>query len=126
MRLLHIGVWPAQWVSRPHTTQFLERNQLKIGARQLDKLLIQSFLVVQDVIVSERRFQYEAEVASNPLNYDAWFDYVRLEEAAGDPERVRTSCMLKTLSSLTLCGLLGEKFWPGDIAGCQIWVGHDS
>ena len=44
--------------------------------------------VPQDVIVSERRFQYEADVATNPLNYDAWFDYVRLEEAAGDPERV--------------------------------------
>ena len=43
---------------------------------------------LQDVIVSERRFQYEAEVSSNPLNYDTWFDYVRLEEAAGDPERV--------------------------------------
>ena len=48
---------------------------------------------VQDVIVSERRFQYEAEVASNPLNYDAWFDYVRLEEAAGDPERVSHACI---------------------------------
>ena len=42
--------------------------------------------------MSERRFQYEAEVASNPLNYDAWFDYVRLEEAAGDPERVSQGC----------------------------------
>ena len=47
---------------------------------------------LQDVIVSERRFQYEAEVATNPLNYDTWFDYVRLEEAAGDPERVRLAC----------------------------------
>ena len=23
------------------------------------------------------------------MNYDAWFDYVRLEENAGDPARVR-------------------------------------
>lgn len=44
---------------------------------------------LQDVILSERRFQYEAEVSTNPLNYDAWFDYVRLEEAAGNPDRVR-------------------------------------
>ncbi|CAL5221424.1 g3611 [Coccomyxa viridis] len=44
---------------------------------------------IEDVIVSERRFQYEADVKQDPLNYDSWFDYVRLEEAAGQPDRVR-------------------------------------
>ena len=39
--------------------------------------------------MSERRFQYEAEVRRNPMNYDAWFDYARLEESAGDPDKVR-------------------------------------
>lgn len=43
---------------------------------------------MQDVIVSERRFQYEADVKRDPLNYDSWFDYIRLEEAAGQPDRV--------------------------------------
>jgi hypothetical protein len=43
----------------------------------------------QEVIVSERRFKYEEEVRANPLNYDAWFDYLRLEEDAGDIERAR-------------------------------------
>ena len=43
----------------------------------------------QEVIVSERRFQYEEEVRANPLNYDGWFDYIRLEESAGDIERTR-------------------------------------
>ncbi len=38
--------------------------------------------------MSERRFQYEADVKQDPLNYDSWFDYVRLEEAAGQPDRV--------------------------------------
>ena len=47
--------------------------------------------VLQDVIVSERRFQYEADVAREPLNYDAWFDYIRLEESAGQPARVRAA-----------------------------------
>jgi crooked neck len=28
-------------------------------------------------------------VQANPLGYDTWFDYVRLEESAGDAERVR-------------------------------------
>eukprot|EP00891_Asterochloris_glomerata_P001402 jgi/Astpho2/1402/fgenesh1_pm.00025_%23_10_t len=44
---------------------------------------------IEDVVVSERRFQYDAEVTRSPMNYDAWFDYVRLEESAGDPARVR-------------------------------------
>jgi hypothetical protein len=35
------------------------------------------------------RFQYEEDVKKNPLNYDAWFDYVRLEESNGDKEKVR-------------------------------------
>ncbi|KAK9915014.1 hypothetical protein WJX75_003619 [Coccomyxa subellipsoidea] len=44
---------------------------------------------IEDVIVSERRFQYEADVKRDPLNYDSWFDYIRLEESAGQPDRVR-------------------------------------
>lgn len=51
-------------------------------------------VVSQDVIVGERRFQYEAEVSKNPLNYDSWFDYIRLEEAAGDYDKVREVCVL--------------------------------
>lgn len=35
------------------------------------------------------RFQYEEDVKKNPLNYDAWFDYVRLEESNGAKEKVR-------------------------------------
>lgn len=48
--------------------------------------------LMQDVIVGERRFQYEAEVKKNPLNYDSWFDYIRLEEAAGDYDKIREVC----------------------------------
>lgn len=29
------------------------------------------------------------QVAANPQNYDTWFDYARLEENAGDPDKVR-------------------------------------
>lgn len=46
-----------------------------------------SFL--QEVVISERRFQYEKQVKANPMNYDSWFDYARLEETSGDHERVR-------------------------------------
>ncbi|KAL4188802.1 hypothetical protein AMTRI_Chr08g162240 [Amborella trichopoda] len=44
---------------------------------------------IEDVIVGKRRFQYEEEVKKNPLNYDHWFDYIRLEESGGDKERIR-------------------------------------
>lgn len=44
---------------------------------------------VENVILSKRRVQYEELVNDNPKNYDAWFDYARLEESAGDIDRVR-------------------------------------
>eukprot|EP00953_Heterococcus_sp_UTEX-ZZ885_P016071 9059-Heterococcus_DN1.PRE.1 len=36
---------------------------------------------IEEVIVGKRRLAYEEEVAKDAHNYDAWFDYVRLEEA---------------------------------------------
>ncbi|KAF9366419.1 NineTeen Complex (NTC) component [Mortierella sp. NVP85] len=44
---------------------------------------------IEDVVVGKRRLQYEAELASNLKNYDAWFDYGKLEESTGDVDRVR-------------------------------------
>lgn len=44
---------------------------------------------VEDVVLSKRRVLYEEQVTSNPKNYDAWFDYARLEESSNDPSRVR-------------------------------------
>lgn len=44
---------------------------------------------IEDAIVGKRRFQYEDEVRKNPLNYDSWFDYIRLEESVGNKEMVR-------------------------------------
>ncbi|KAF6134470.1 hypothetical protein GIB67_034884 [Kingdonia uniflora] len=44
---------------------------------------------IEDAIVGKRRFQYEEEVRKNPLNYDSWFDYIRLEESVGKKERIR-------------------------------------
>ncbi|CAO2825101.1 unnamed protein product [Amaranthus hypochondriacus] len=45
--------------------------------------------VIDNAIVGKRRFQYEEEVRKNPLNYDNWFDYIRLEESVGVQNRVR-------------------------------------
>jgi crooked neck len=41
---------------------------------------------VEGVIVDKRRFMYEAEVKSDPTNYDAWFDYIRLCEEDVDAD----------------------------------------
>lgn len=34
--------------------------------------------------------QYEEAVAENPLNYDSWFDYLKLEESLSGPDVVRS------------------------------------
>ncbi|CAG0883503.1 unnamed protein product [Darwinula stevensoni] len=44
---------------------------------------------IEDVIVSKRKFAYEEEVRTNPMNYDAWFDYLRLVESEGNSEVIR-------------------------------------
>ncbi|CAL9220635.1 unnamed protein product [Arabidopsis halleri] len=44
---------------------------------------------IEDAIIGKRRFQYEDEVSKNPLNYDSWFDYLRLEETVGNKDRIR-------------------------------------
>jgi len=44
---------------------------------------------IEDAIVGKRRLQYEDSVSANPHDYDAWFDYIRLEEEEGNVERCR-------------------------------------
>ncbi|KAK7422195.1 NineTeen Complex (NTC) component [Neonectria punicea] len=44
---------------------------------------------VEDVILSKRRVYYEEQVRENPKNYDAWFDYAKLEESSQDVDRIR-------------------------------------
>lgn len=44
---------------------------------------------IENVIISKRKHQYEQEILENPLNYDAWFDYIRLIENLGEVENIR-------------------------------------
>ena len=44
---------------------------------------------VEDVILGKRRVQYEEQIRDNPMNYDFWIDYARLEESSDDPDRTR-------------------------------------
>lgn len=47
------------------------------------------YLLVIKVIVNNRRLQYEERASASPLDYDNWFDYLRLEESAGDLDKAR-------------------------------------
>ena len=44
---------------------------------------------IENVIISKRKFQYEEEVKENPMNYDAWFDFIRLVESEGNLDLIR-------------------------------------
>jgi len=44
---------------------------------------------IEDAILETRRSHYRSIVQQDPYNYDAWFDYARLEESEGDYERLR-------------------------------------
>lgn len=44
---------------------------------------------IEDVIVGKRRTQYEEALSKDPLDFDTWFDYIRLEESQGDLARIR-------------------------------------
>ena len=44
---------------------------------------------IESVISKKRKLQYEDEVHSNPTNYDAWFDFIRLVENEGKVDEIR-------------------------------------
>jgi crooked neck len=44
---------------------------------------------IEDAILETRRTHYQGIVQQDPYNYDAWFDYARLEENEGEYDRIR-------------------------------------
>lgn len=46
---------------------------------------------IEDTVLSKRAFVYEEELHKNPLNYDCWIDYIRLEENRGDIDKIRNT-----------------------------------
>lgn len=44
---------------------------------------------IENVVISKRKFQYEEEIKANPMNYDAWFDYIRLVETEESQGTIR-------------------------------------
>lgn len=44
---------------------------------------------LDEVIFAKRRVKYEDEIKIAPMNYDTWFDYLRMEESTGDIDKIR-------------------------------------
>lgn len=44
---------------------------------------------IEAIVLNKRRALYEQQVQETPMNYDAWMDYIKLEEAAGTRDKVR-------------------------------------
>ncbi|KAK9845191.1 hypothetical protein WJX84_006146 [Apatococcus fuscideae] len=73
---------------------------------------------IEDVVVNERRFKYEGQVKQDPLNYDAWFDYIRLEESAGDQDKIR-EVYERAIGNVPPA--LEKRFWQRYI---YIWINY--
>jgi Uncharacterized conserved protein, contains HAT (Half-A-TPR) repeat len=44
---------------------------------------------IENVILTKQRTEYNNRVSKDPLEYDAWFEYAKLEEDHGEPSAVR-------------------------------------
>lgn len=44
---------------------------------------------IEAAINEKRKFQYEQEIKENPMNYDAWFDYLEIIESEGNADIIR-------------------------------------
>lgn len=64
-------------------------------------------MILTQVIINNRRLQYEERASASPLDYDNWFDYLRLEESAGDLDRARE---VRLLFLYRICAVAGFGF----------------
>ncbi|RYG50756.1 tetratricopeptide repeat protein [archaeon] len=90
---------------------------------------------VEDVIITKRRTQYEEAVTANGHNYDAWFDYIRMEEAEGDTVcwhalhthyRACTRARIALCSSAPPCRLAFAMCMSGRSPTCHPWLRSDT
>ena len=73
---------------------------------------------IEDVIINKRRFKYETEIKHNPLDYDAWFDLLRLLEADGSLEDVRDTYE-RAIANIPL--VVSKKGWRRYI---YLWINY--
>ncbi len=73
---------------------------------------------IEEVIYSKRRLFYEKEIEKNPMNYDVWFDYTRLEENAGDIVRTRE---VYERAIMNIPPIMEKKYWRRYIF---LWINY--
>ena len=73
---------------------------------------------IEVVIYSKRRLFYEKELEKNPLNYDVWFDYTRLEENSGEVLRARE---IYERAITNIPPILEKKYWRRYIF---LWINY--
>lgn len=73
---------------------------------------------IEDVILRKRRFQYEEDLKKNPMNYDVWFDYIRLEESTGTHSSVR-ELYERAIANVPLAQ--EKRFWQRYI---YLWINY--
>jgi len=75
---------------------------------------------IEDVIVNKRRFQYEAQITDDSHNYDAWFDYIRLEEGLGESNYEKTRDVYERAIA-NIPPVEEKKYWKRYI---YIWINY--
>lgn len=73
---------------------------------------------MEEAILTKRRHYLEAQVASEPFNYDSWFDYTKLEEQAGQVERARE---IYERAIVNMPPANEKKFWKRYI---YLWINY--
>ncbi|CAM9890472.1 unnamed protein product, partial [Phaeothamnion confervicola] len=73
---------------------------------------------IEEAVVAKRRLQYEEEVAADPHDYDAWFDYIRLEESGADLGRIRE---VYERAIANVPPVAEKRFWRRYVL---LWVGY--
>ena len=73
---------------------------------------------MEDVILNKRRSIYEEEITKDPLNYDVWFDYTRLEESSGNIDKTR-DVYERAISNLP--PIQDKKYWKRYI---YLWINY--
>jgi crooked neck len=73
---------------------------------------------IEDVIIGQRRFQYEDELKKNAHNYDTWFDYIRLEEEHGQKDKIRD---VYERAIANIPPIMEKKYWKRYI---YLWINY--
>jgi crooked neck len=73
---------------------------------------------IDEVIITQRREKYEELLRVDRFDYDTWFDYIRLEEAEQDADRVRA---VYTRAVASVPPVLEKRYWRRYV---YLWINY--